>query len=149
MGLFNKAAKDATVVILDVLKRGKTPEQCRCIDYLYSIDEEKVKGCLGKKKKNKKGGCFSKNTDMDMDEYLAHVTSMVNALNLKQRAIEKIGLDESQISEIPPVNFHGFIWRGDGVKVKSELDGDYYRSVSSKYFVTWIFFSATQIYTYR
>jgi hypothetical protein len=119
-------------------KRGKTPEQCRCIEFLYSTELVE-----------KKGGCGSKkNGNMDMDEYLAYVNNMVNNLNLKEKAIEKIGLDESQIAEIPPVHFSSFIWRGDDVVRKWVLKDGIYRGTTNKYTVTWIFFSAEQIYTY-
>ena len=149
--LFNKSLdKKATALMLDILKRGKHPEQCKCIDYLYTPDEEAKKGCLGgKKKKKKKGGCFGK-AAWDMDDYIAHVQNTVNNLGLKEKAIEKIGLDESQISEIPPVTLNTFLFKGDNVVIKSEetdVQG-IWRNVSNIYSVTWIFFSATQLYTY-
>jgi len=144
--------KQSTALMLDMLKRGKRPDQCKSIDYLYSPDEEAKKGCLGGKKKpnKKKGGCMSKNVAWDMDDYIAHVQKIVNELGLKQRAIEKIGLDETQISEIPPVTLNSFLYRGDDVVIKSEETNvqGIWRNVSNKYSVTWIFFSATQIYTY-
>jgi hypothetical protein len=85
-----------------------------------------------------------------MNDYIAHVQNYVNNLNLKQKAIEKIGLDESQISEIPPVSLYSFLFRGDKVVTKSEETNvqGVWRNVSNLYSVTWIFFSATQIYTY-
>ena len=132
-----KKQLDPTALLVADLKLGKTPEQCRCIDYLYSDDSQQKKGCFG----GKKG-------DMDMDEYLRYVTNMANGLNLKEKAIEKIGLDESQIAEIPPVHFSSFVWRGEGVKRKWEKQGDYYRGATNKYTITWIFFSAEQLFTY-
>lgn len=129
---------DAAALLLADLKLGKTPEQCRCIDYLYSEDAEKKKGCL----RGKKG-------DMDMNEYLRYVSNMANGLNLKEMAMAKIGLDESQISEIPPVHFSSFVWSGDGIRRKWEKQGDYYKAATNKYTVTWIFFSADQIYTFN
>ena len=150
--LFNKGAKQAnTAIVLDLLKRGKHPGQCKCIDYLYTPEEDAKKGCGGKKKKKKKkGGCFGKAPAWDMDDYLAYVQKYVDDLNLRQRAIEKIGLDESQIMEIPPVNLNFFHRRGDDVISKweeTDIEG-IWRYVSNKFHVTWIFFSATQIYTY-
>lgn len=144
--LFNKGAKNNKLV-LSLLKRGKTPEQCKCIDYLYAPVEETSKGCGSKKKKKK--GCFGSNA-WDMQDYINHVDMVVNRLNLRERAIAKIGLDESQISEIPPVVLHSFLYRGDDVVVKSEETdiAGIWRNVSNKYSVTWIFFSATQIYTH-
>lgn len=152
MGLFDKKQKEANVaLLLEIMKRGKSTEQCKCIDYLYTPEEEAAKGCGSKKKKKKKGGCLGKNADWDMNDYLTHVDMLVHKLNLKERAIAKIGLDESQISEIPPVALNSFVFRGDGIKAKSEetdVEG-IWRSVSNKYSVTWIFFSDTQIYTYN
>lgn len=147
--LFTKlSGKTALKLILKQMKKGKRPDQCKSIDYLYTPDENQA-GCLGKKKK-KKGGCFGKHGTWDMDDYIAHVQQVVTNLGLKQRAIEKIGLDESQISEIPPVVLNSFICRGDNVKVKSEESDvkGIWRHVSNIYKVTWIFFSATQLYTY-
>lgn len=138
------------------LKKGKNPEQCKAIDYLCTPDEDEAakKGCFKKKKKKKKKGCFSKSDAIwDMTDYCNHVQVTVNALNLKQRAIEKIGLDESQISEIPPVVLSSFVFKNANVKKlfckseESNIKGEY-RNVSNQYSVTWIFFSATQIYTY-
>lgn len=155
MNLFAKVKKPQvnTQLLLDLMKRGKSPDQCKSIDYLYTPDEElaKKKGCLGGgKKKKKKGGCMGKNAAWDMDDYIAHVQNTVNSLDLKNKAIAKIGLDESQISEIPPVSLNTFLFRGDNIVSKSEetaIQG-IWRSVSNIYSVTWIFFSATQIYTY-
>ena len=150
-------AAQANALFLEMLKRGKSAEQCKCIDYLYAPDEEAKKGCLagGKKKKKKKGGCMSKNAAWDMDDYIAYVQQKVDALCLKQKAIDKIGLDESEISEIPPVAISSFVYNTDHddegiIKVKtadSNIEG-LKISVTNKFEVTWIFFSATQIYTY-
>lgn len=138
MGLFDKknAAKD-NLLFIESLKRGKSPDQCKCIDFFTALDEETKKslGCLAGKGKD----------TWTIDDYCNHVQKMVNALNLKQRAIEKIGLDESQISEIPPIYLSSFL-RGDGLYTKSS--DDYSKFVTNKYSVTWIFFSATQLYTY-
>ena len=146
----NKKATDLTnmTVLLDILKRGKTPDQCKCIDYLYSPDEDETgkKGCL-----KKKSGI------MTMDEYCAHVDRVVENLNLKQRALDKIGLDESQVSEIAPINLSYFLYKGDGIRAKYEeiknndrkhTSTGLWKSVTNKYCVVWIFFSATQLYTY-
>ena len=139
------SSEAALAALREVMKKGKSKEQCACIDYLVRpIDPFKKKGCLQKK------GCCGKGSVMTMDEYIQHVQDLVNRLNLKQRAIEKIGLDESQINEIPPVLITAFEFDGEGVYVQQE-EGDIkgtFRSVSNKYKVTWIFFSNTQIYTY-
>lgn len=132
--LFNKnSAANAALLLEQQLKRGKSPAQCQCIDFFLQSDEPaQKKGCLSKK-----------SSAWTIDDYLKHIDSMVNALNLKQRAIAKIGLDESQISEIPPIYLASF-QRSD----YSKSSPDYTRYVTNKYSVTWIFFSATQLYTY-
>ena len=133
---FNKKNNNATAnaLLAANLKKGKTPEQCKCIDFflMESGQGKKKKGCLGK-------------AAWTIDDYCAHVQGIVNSLGLKQRAIAKIGLDESQISEIPPILLASFN-RGSDLYYKT--DENHTRYVTNKYSVTWIFFSATQIYTY-
>ena len=138
MSLFNlfgnaKAAQ-APAVMAEMLKRGKSPDQCKCIDFFVGIEGNG----------NSKGGCL-KPKEWTIDDYCAHVQRMVDELNLKQRAMTKIGLDESQISEIRPICLSSFL-RGSDLYVKTSED--YSKYVTNKYSVTWIFFSATQLYTY-
>ena len=146
----NKAEEQARLLMLQNLKNGRTPEQCKCIDYLYTpVDNDAKKGC-GSKKSGKKKGCLGGESTWDINDYIKHVDALVNKLNLREKAIAKIGLDESQISEIKPINIASFLWKGDGIVTKSEetnISG-IWKSVSNKYAVTWIFFSAKQIYTY-
>jgi hypothetical protein len=128
----NGAATEAAqqMLIAQALKNGKSPEQKRVIDFFFS--------------QGKEGGCLSKSYNLTMDEYLKLVQDKVNNLNTKAKAIEKIGLDESEISEIEPIALASFVY-DDDVHIKVE-DGV---AVSSQYALTWIFFSATQIYTYK
>ena len=136
MALFNsakaQAAADNLVVIN--LKKGKSEDQCKCIDFFYLPDEPAKKGCLG-----------GKSSAWTIDDYCAHVDRIVNGLNLKARAIAKIGLDESQISEIAPICLTTFL-RGENIRRK--YNADYTKFVSNQFSVTWIFFSATQLYTH-
>ena len=121
------------------LKKGKTEDQCKCIDFfLGTADTQAANSGCGCLKKAVSGG-------WSIDDYCAHVDKIVNSLNLKQRAIEKIGLDESQISEIPPILLSSFR-RGENLYYKT--NANHTKFVTNKYSVTWIFFSATQIYTY-
>lgn len=104
---------------------GRTPEQTKVIDYFC-----------------KEEGCFSKNiTD---DEYAAMVCKKRDALNLREKALEKIGLDEDEVKEIPPALFEGYVF--DNAYAKKRANGNW---VSSAYQVAWLFFSSTQIYVYR
>ena len=128
---------------LELLKRGKSEDQSKCIEYLYTPDLP-AKGCMGKIKK----GCFGTGV-MSIEEYIAHIQKCITNLHLKARAIEKIGLDEAQISEIPPVLLTSFIYKGNGVVCKTEeVENGFWKTVSNKYSVTWIFFSDSQMYTY-
>ena len=89
----------------------------------------------------KQDSFFSKNiTD---DEYMSMVRAKRDILNLRQKAINKIGLDEDEIKEIPPAMFEGFVF--SNAFAKRRTDGKW---VSSSYQVSWIFFSSTQVYLY-
>ena len=81
---------------------------------------------------------------MMTDEAFAKlVDEKLEALKLKDKALSKIGLDIDEVSEIPPVNFVGFVL--DDAYVKKTQFGDY---VSNYIQSTWIFFSDTQVYLY-
>lgn len=88
--------------------------------------------------------CLSKSPISD-EEYDNMISSILSKNDFKQKAINKIGLDESEISEIEPVHFEGFVYDKSSLYKKGE-DG---LDRSSKYQVTWIFFSATQVYLYQ
>lgn len=150
MGLFSKLFQNTqsnAIMRANIaqMKAGKSPEQCKIIDFFFAASEEQAK---------KRKGCVKAlTTKMDFDAYLAHIQNMVDGLNLKERAIAKIGLDESQISEIPPVVLHAFQRNKDygfdtWKKYEYDKHGAITRVVYNVYKVTWIFFSATQIYTY-
>lgn len=128
----NGSAQKVNPFAAAMLKKGKSADQCKCIDFFLAIDVKEKKGCL-------------QPHSWTIDDYCAHVQQIIDNLNLKQRAIEKIGLDESQISEIPPIYLASFV-RGNDLYVKTSED--YSKYVTNKYSVTWIFFSATQLYTY-
>ena len=111
---------------LNALLSGKTPEQKKVIKYFNQI-----------------GGCLSK--PMTDAEYDAMVAQQLNSINFRARALDKIGLDESEVNEIAPVNFHGYVYKGN---VYALLGKDN-KWRSSAYQVSWIFFSATQVYFYQ
>lgn len=102
---------------------GKTQEQKEVIRYFLA------------------DGCFSKK--MSDAEYDAFIQKSV--LGLKQRGMDKIGLDEDQLKEIEPVHFENYLFDKDCYKKKGE--DKIWRS--SKYQATWIFFSDTQVYLYQ
>ncbi len=109
-------------VQIALLKKGKTAEEKKVIDYFTA------------------SGCLSK--AMSDEAYDKLVLDKLNAFNTQKRAIDKIGLDEDELKEIPPVFFHGY---ETGTLKKVGKDG---RARTSKYSATWLLFSSTQVYMY-
>lgn len=110
--------------------KGRTPEQKKVIKYFYG-----------------EGGCLSFiSPGLKDEDYDAMVKARVDSMNFKQKALSKIGLDESQVNEIEPVHFEGYWF--DEKKTLAKWGKDrLWRS--SAYQVTWIFFSSAQIYVYQ
>lgn len=116
---------DPNKALIEQACRGKNEEQRKVIEYFC-----------------KQEGCLSKNiTD---DEYSAMVCRRRDSMDFRKKALEKIGLDEEEVNEIPPAMFEGYVF--DKAFAKRRADG---RWVSSSYQVSWVFFSSTQIYIYR
>ncbi|MBQ0090470.1 MAG: hypothetical protein KBT27_14175 [Prevotellaceae bacterium] len=88
--------------------------------------------------------CLSKKPISDA-EYDQMVLDVLNSNDYKQKALNKIGLDEDQVKEIEPVHFEGFQFDKQSL-AKLGDDGKYR---SSKYQVSWLFFSTTQVYLYQ
>lgn len=118
------------------MKMGKTKEQKKVIDFFadaYGVS----------------GGCLKKINKMKIDEYEKMIIDRCNALNIKQRALQRIGLDEEEISEINPISLHSYVYTRSELRDKDvllKIVND--TAVTSKYEVTWLFFSQTQIYAY-
>ena len=117
----------ADVARREALKKGKTDEQKKVIDFLYKSGNS---GC----------GCLGMSSGMTMQEYIEKVQRKCNKLNLHERALAKIGLDESQVQEIPPIVLSSFVYDDDCI-----IRADNNVAVSSQYSITWIFFSDTQM----
>jgi hypothetical protein len=112
---------------LKKLIQGRTQEQQDVIKYFFG-----------------KGGFLTKRiTDAEYDNLVA---STIKQSNFKQKALAKIGLDETQVSEIEPVNFEGWLFGKNGVWAKYGLDN---KARSSAYQITWLFFSSSQVYIYK
>lgn len=93
-----------------------------------------------------KGGFLTKRiTDSDYDNI---VSSTINQSNFKQKALDKIGLDETQVTEIEPVHFEGWLF-GRKNNVTWAKYGTDNKARSSAYQITWLFFSSSQVYIYR
>lgn len=106
--------------------KGRSDDQVKVIRYFCNND-----GCLSNRMKD--------------EEYDQMVKERLNSMNFKQKALNKIGLDESEVQEIEPVHFEGFKY---GKNTLSRLGKDnMWRS--SSYQVTWLFFSSTQVYLYQ
>lgn len=111
--------------------QGKNEEQRKVISYLFD-------------KPITQGGCGGSDTYLSDEEFMQIVHAKRDSLDLYKKAINKIGLDEDELSEMPPVCFEGFTFKD--AWAKKNKSGE---AVSSCYQVSWIFFSSEQIYLYQ
>lgn len=107
--------------------KGRTDEQAAVIRYFCNDPK-----------------CLSKQPISDA-EYDEMVLAVLRSNDYKKKALDKIGLDEDQVKEIEPVHFEGFQY--DKQSLAKQGDDGKYRS--SKYQVSWLFFSSTQVYLYQ
>ena len=110
------------------LLKGKTPEQKIAVNYF--IPASGIIGMLTKKK------------DADFDAVLK---TLIDGSDSYKRALNKIGLDEDELKEIPPVTLYGF--DSEGSKLARIGDDGVYRS--NLYTITHLFFSSTQVLMYQ
>lgn len=114
----------------EVKQRGKnrSPEQKMALRYFLND------GCLQKKP-----------TDQQYDDL---VRSMVveKKLTDPQTALNKLGVDESEVTEVKPLFLEGYFFGDKYSYSKFGKDGKWR---SSKYQVSWIFCSATHVYLYQ
>lgn len=119
--------------------------------FLSSHDSAATKAALKGAKRNDEqkkviryflnDGCGAKRiSDAEYDQI---VRKAVDSLNLKQRALNKIGLDESELQEIAPVYLEGY-----NFKKAYQRQRDNGMWVSSCFQCTWLFFSDKQVYFY-
>ena len=88
-------------------------------------------------------GCLSKTiSDVQYDEL---VNATISKQDFKKKALDKIGLDESELKEIDPVLFEGWAY-GNNIYHKRGKDG---KVRSSAYQISWLFFNSTQVYLYQ
>lgn len=89
-------------------------------------------------------GCLSKTiSDAQYDEL---VNATISKEDFKKKALDKIGLDESELKEIDPVHFESWNYGNNVSYAKRGKDGKWR---SSAYQVSWLFFSSTQVYLYQ
>lgn len=127
----------ANKAMFQTLKHGKTKDQKRVIDFFADFYGAST------------GGCLKNLSTMKLDEYEKMILDRCNSLNIKQRALQRIGLDESEISEINPISLHSYVYTASKIssnEVLLKIVNDV--AVTSKYEVTWLFFSQQQIYAY-
>jgi hypothetical protein len=106
--------------------KGRNPEQRKVIEYFYGA-----------------GGCMS--SGLKDADYEGIILNKIKATDWKQKALDKIGLDETQVNEIDPVFFHYYVF-----DTKSYvLRGKDRKWRSSKYQLSYILFSSAQIYVYQ
>ena len=86
-----------------------------------------------------KKGCGKKKGMSDAD-YMKRVHAKLEKFNPKARGLEKFGLEPEEVSEIAPIDIYGFNW------VDAAVSPSYL--CSSRYEVTWIYFSDKQLYAY-
>ncbi|GHU48382.1 hypothetical protein FACS1894200_05330 [Spirochaetia bacterium] len=109
------------------LLKGRTPDQQNVIKYFFGS-----------------GGCLSKG--MSDETYESMVMEKAKSIDFKQKALGKIGLDESQVNEVAPVHFEDYLFDDKKAYARRGKDGVWR---SSAYQISWIFFSSTQIYVYQ
>lgn len=120
---YNKVYNSPNAQEVRRLTQGKNFEQTKTIEYFCR------EGCMVK--------------TISDEEYLDMVRRKRDSMNFKRKALNKIGLDEEEVSEIPPAMFEGFVFKN--AYAKQNAAGKW---VSSAYQVSWIFFSSTQVYLY-
>lgn len=114
----------------EVKQRGKnrTSEQKMALRYFLND------GCLQKKPSDQ--------------EYDNLVRSMVAEKKLTdpQTALDKLGVDESEVTEVKPLFLEGYVFGDKNTYAKIGKDNEWR---SSKYQVSWIFCSSTHVYLYQ
>jgi hypothetical protein len=113
------------------LMQNKSSEQKKAIKYIFYAD----------------GGCLKKG--MKDEEYESIVMAKVKSIDTKQKALNKIGLDESQVNEIVPIHLEGYLAVDSNKKKIYNRVGKDGILRTSVYQVSWVFFSSTQIYMYQ
>ena len=115
--------------------KGRNPEQQKVIKYFFGSD-----GCLS--------GLFDKR--MSDQEYESLVMAKAKSIDFKKKALDKIGLDETQVNEVPPVHFEDYYFANEKDKTETRSrKGKDNLWRSSAYQISWLFFSSSQVYVYQ
>ena len=89
-------------------------------------------------------GCLSKKPISDR-EYDEMVELVLSNFDFRRMGLEKIGMDEEELKEIEPVHFGGYQFDKTSL-CKRGSDGKWR---SSKYQISWLFFSVEQVFLYQ
>lgn len=107
------------------LCKGRSADQQQAIHYFH--DE---RGCLSK--------------GIPDEEFDANKKRQITALNLKQKAMNKLGIDEEQVKEVDPICLIGPVYDKGWRRRGSDNINRY-----SVYQITHIFCSSDQVYVYQ
>ena len=144
LSMFGAAGEAAQVKAqVTKYKSGATEDQKDAIDYfipnggaLFNFFNAMTLGLVGL--------IYSMFFEKEKDkEYEQIVERLLASQDTYHRALDKIGLDESQLQEIEPVKFCGY---DDSDFVKFTVKGEYR---TNKIMVAHLFFSDTQVYLYK
>ena len=87
-------------------------------------------------------GCLKKG--IPDSEFDANKLRQINALNLKQKALNKLGIDEDQVKEVDPICLEGPFYKESRKRCGTDGLNRY-----SAYQITYIFCSSDQVYVYQ
>ena len=123
--------KDSGRARYDLYSKDKTEEQKKVLRYFLLKND---------------GGCLAKETNnlVSDSEFNRLVENFLDRNNLKQEALDRIGVDESQVQEVKPINFWGFLYDANYRKWNNK--GDF---KSSSVQTSWLFFSKDQVYLFQ
>lgn len=123
-----------------------------CLTPIFGDTKQAKKECKGRSNDQQQvihyfldeRGCLSKGiSDAEFD---ANKERQIAALNLRNKALGKLGLDEDQVKEVDPIMLIGPVHKDNEnyKRIGTDNIGRY-----SKYQITYIFCSATQVYVYQ
>lgn len=108
--------------------KNRTPEQKMALRYFLND------GCLQKKP-----------SDEEYDNLVRRMIAEKN-LNTPQTALDKLGVDAEEVTEVKPLFLEGYMFGDKTSYAKIGKDNEWR---SSRYQISWIFCSATHIYLYQ
>lgn len=126
--------------VLASLQVARDENQKKAISYFYGeIEQKQKKGCF---RKEQFGTKYSDKDYVDLVEY------HVNMLGLDAKSLEALGIDYSEVQEIPPVTLRGYYYGkiNNTETVARRGDDNCWRS--SGYQITRLFFSNKQMFAY-